>query len=995
MANTQPRFRKKLVGAWPSLRNLLIVWFLTLILPFLAIKLMLNHLEFSHRDIQRQHLTAELHEELGYFAEDCTIKALIRNRLNSIENAAGLPENSSSRLLPNNLSKKIPGLAARLKLEFKRKFGTAPVLLICSNYDSSETEILTDRRDWFARPGQRAGKALIKALIEDKNLSLTKGKSTKSSINEVNVRLLNNFVNSVNGNYFSLLQQEDEIEEAFINKGQGEKIFSIKRFIYSSEKKCLFAYYAIIDESAVDLKKLLKFSLASQGEKSIQRSFAILPAHSRSLVSEKEGHLQALAPMPYSLLRLGSHRSKDILRRFFKAGKMQSKPGVFPFLRVTKKIEAGSVGRFNRLFSVLAIFLCFLSLPLLQSIASQTMLRMDIRSKLTIALFSAIFLQASFFFYSAIKYSSMQQQLQEREQLTKMQHELKLLELEMKSEDDFRAGQLEKTIGRFSLIIDKGEIRQAFMRLKENSTTGLALVRNDGFLLETIDESAMENGALSAKFQLSRQIAFATILKYLQLANVDCDQLITKFKGMNGGKQIISIADFLSPIDIDNFSSYEGQPYSTNKEEGDYRFRIFRFKSAADGKELVNHLIVIENVSKIVAEIINKSQGSWNNFFSRTDNGLLKTRLFGSFDLNSARLNPELIWPDRQPLLRQEQQVLSAITSGASELSKVFSQTREFSLAVAARKISGYPLIALSSLELNPARVKSEQTMLLLTASVLYFIAIVFLVTSILSRLFLAPIDALMRAGQELEKGQSLRIENEFNNELSAVTEEFNRMVKGFNERNLLERFMSQEAVANIEEESRNLTFKQSEKVTRTILFCHIKSFNDLCRQLEPAQLLEMLNQYFSIMETEIKKNQGQIDKYIGDAIMAVFSTRESSAKQAVMAGLAMIRKIETEIFTSRAIKLEIGIGIATGTVIVGKIGAKSGRQDFTAIGDRVNFSARLEALAHQISGSAILIDARTNENITGEFVSEFFGEIKVKGKTVEEKVFKLVADER
>ncbi|MFZ5952899.1 MAG: adenylate/guanylate cyclase domain-containing protein, partial [Candidatus Rifleibacteriota bacterium] len=216
-------------------------------------------------------------------------------------------------------------------------------------------------------------------------------------------------------------------------------------------------------------------------------------------------------------------------------------------------------------------------------------------------------------------------------------------------------------------------------------------------------------------------------------------------------------------------------------------------------------------------------------------------------------------------------------------------------------------------------------------------------------------------------------------------------------ERRRLERFMSEEAIAAIRKESHDLTFFRSQKSEKTILFSHIRDFHALVNNLEPNMLISLLNHFFSSMEEPIKNSGGQIDKYIGDAIMAVFSDDrpESAEKRATRAAMEMLQKLEE--FNSGFIKtnglqtVKVGIGISTGPVISGKIGSNDSRQDFTVIGDRVNFAARLEALTHKLPESGIFIDHATFCHCESLTIEE--GEVRVKGKTFAEKIYRVIVN--
>jgi adenylate cyclase len=183
-----------------------------------------------------------------------------------------------------------------------------------------------------------------------------------------------------------------------------------------------------------------------------------------------------------------------------------------------------------------------------------------------------------------------------------------------------------------------------------------------------------------------------------------------------------------------------------------------------------------------------------------------------------------------------------------------------------------------------------------------------------------------------------------------------------------------------------------------TVLFSDIRSYTSLTERLKPEEVVQMLNEYFESMVEAIFDHKGILDKYIGDAIMAVFGTPfelPEHAWEGVQSALDMRQRL-VEFNTCRLglgkEAIRIGIGINSGSVISGNIGS-SKRMEFTAIGDGVNLSSRLEGASKQY-GCDIVISENTYE-LCGEHKSEICVReldcIRVKGKTEPVKVYELV----
>ncbi|MCK5686848.1 adenylate/guanylate cyclase domain-containing protein, partial [bacterium] len=177
-------------------------------------------------------------------------------------------------------------------------------------------------------------------------------------------------------------------------------------------------------------------------------------------------------------------------------------------------------------------------------------------------------------------------------------------------------------------------------------------------------------------------------------------------------------------------------------------------------------------------------------------------------------------------------------------------------------------------------------------------------------------------------------------------------------------KFVSEE-IANkiIETEKANLI---SEVINATVLFSDIRNFTPFSEKLNPTELVEFLNLYFSYMVKPIHANLGLINKFIGDAIMVIFSPNfgvENHATSAVRAAIEMDEALKKFNALKNYPKVNHGIGIHTGNLIAGNIGTPS-RMEYTVIGDNVNIASRIESQT-KILKTNILISKDVRENIT------------------------------
>ncbi|MBO0724835.1 MAG: FHA domain-containing protein [Blastocatellia bacterium] len=220
----------------------------------------------------------------------------------------------------------------------------------------------------------------------------------------------------------------------------------------------------------------------------------------------------------------------------------------------------------------------------------------------------------------------------------------------------------------------------------------------------------------------------------------------------------------------------------------------------------------------------------------------------------------------------------------------------------------------------------------------------------------------------------------------------YERLQKQAQARSSFERFLPRQVVDQIlrsPDEVRLGGVRQ--KVTA--LFADVRNFTTLSETSTPELIVNLLNQYFSMVSEIIFKHSGTLDKYIGDGLMALFGApyaSELDAIKAVRAAVEMQRAMVSFNERLRADNLppiQIGIGVNTGPAIIGYIGSES-RLDYTAIGDTINTAARLESLAQP---SQIVISENTMQSLDETFMVRSLGTERLKGKQQNLRVLEVV----
>ena len=182
---------------------------------------------------------------------------------------------------------------------------------------------------------------------------------------------------------------------------------------------------------------------------------------------------------------------------------------------------------------------------------------------------------------------------------------------------------------------------------------------------------------------------------------------------------------------------------------------------------------------------------------------------------------------------------------------------------------------------------------------------------------------------------------------------------------------------------SRNLCF----------LFTDIRGFTKLCEKMPAREVIAMLNHYLDIETKIIFENGGDVDKYVGDEMMAFFAGPKkeiNACKAAIEIREALYREQQAAIKLGKE-TISLGIGINTGYVIFGPVGSKT-RKDFTSIGDTVNLAARLEG-ANKQYGSKTIISESVYNNLNDSFICRELDYITVKGKTEVVRIFEVLQE--
>ncbi|MCX7677620.1 MAG: HAMP domain-containing protein [Spirochaetes bacterium] len=259
------------------------------------------------------------------------------------------------------------------------------------------------------------------------------------------------------------------------------------------------------------------------------------------------------------------------------------------------------------------------------------------------------------------------------------------------------------------------------------------------------------------------------------------------------------------------------------------------------------------------------------------------------------------------------------------------------------------------------------------------------------------PLIKLVGATKEIEQGNfRVNIIPASADEIGQLTESFIAMGKGLEEREKLKETFGKFVNKEIAEQVLKGEIKLGgERKNVAVFFSDIRSFTAMSEKLEPEEVVEFLNEYFTRMVACVNNTGGVVDKFIGDAIMAVWGAPVSygnDIENAINGALMMRNELLLFNRGRGSVKkpiIRIGCGINYGPVLAGQIGSEE-RMEYTVIGDTVNLASRIEAL-NKPFGTDILISQDAYEMVKDIYRVEPMQKIKVKGKSEPQQIYAVL----
>lgn len=293
------------------------------------------------------------------------------------------------------------------------------------------------------------------------------------------------------------------------------------------------------------------------------------------------------------------------------------------------------------------------------------------------------------------------------------------------------------------------------------------------------------------------------------------------------------------------------------------------------------------------------------------------------------------------------------------------------------------------------AEKRKERASSFFSAGVIYLIYLISLFVCVFlfsKQIFIDPVNKIAHglnqvAGQNLSFKFSLATGDEF----EALAQSLNQMTRGLIEKEKLSRYVSEEVLKDLSENYSQTMNPGGELIEAAIMFCEPVDFTRKNVNIEPFKVVQMLNYFLARTAQTVHKFGGSIDKLIDNTVMVVFRNSTGNNEHALAAVKSAFKL--NSIFNGQdgQFPFRLHTGIACGKVISGKIGSKTGKLDFTVIGDRVNLAARIKSHGYLATNSGILVSAEMAEILANRIEVIRHPGIKLKGKSGTYDLFELL----
>ncbi len=266
---------------------------------------------------------------------------------------------------------------------------------------------------------------------------------------------------------------------------------------------------------------------------------------------------------------------------------------------------------------------------------------------------------------------------------------------------------------------------------------------------------------------------------------------------------------------------------------------------------------------------------------------------------------------------------------------------------------------------------------------ILFSIIMIILISQSIISDLLDPVKKLINGASEVSRG-NYKFRTNFirKDELGTLCFSFDKMMKGLEEKQLMNRMVSKTAL----KVASDLSEIQSKKVNVALLYITVPDFNTIMHNTPSYELFSKLRKQIASISKIVIDNGGDIDKIMGEKLLIAFRVRDKSPEEVAYNASQVANLINR----CEELYFDVAIGVNYGEVISGYVGVGA-KRDFTVIGDPVNVAARIAVFAEKLESNRLIVSERIMQLVKGRLETKEFGEVLFKGKTNPSKVYKII----
>jgi class 3 adenylate cyclase len=920
-------------------------WLLVFVAPAVFIAGLLHE---SDQQKQRQvFLTGEkeLYREMDAFARDLNIEAFVNRKLAHISRKLGNQKEMTTA--PLRVWKE-----AWLD-DFTTQFGFQPLFALFLDRKNGNTDIFSDARLMppMSRPGPRTIRESLGFALQPQDEELILPGFAEADKRSIGETLLQNLLSIPLAPQFVSGVQTRVFSRKF---GAQNFYLFLNTFPVGCEKEDRErgAYLIGFPVGLLRSQQIFRAAISRPDKGSVLRRLFVPPPGFHFPVSgvfHRRGRMVLRQSIPPVLLPVFDKRY----------------PGRIPVLEVSR-LSTSFGNESSSGMSWILLWIGGSAIGLLRFRLFQERIPLGLRAKMVFLTLFALLIPMAGFTGAARQYFRFQKDLDKRRT---SEHLRRLLETEEGRCHEYSQGSQEQ-MQTFALglgeFLDKpdSEIAAQLDRLRDMKTVDVAFfLKSDGSDILFLSEEAKRQTSKASRS------TYVNAMKQIGISALNYMGFITDFEfrrlfsGIPPSVIGTVIARSMKEYHFNEVLTDPGRNWSFQqlaKQRFDIQFVHFRHETG--GEKRIGSLVLLRVPISIARRFFRQTESNLHHYRKREGEYDLRWAVFEIVSETPLILSQKSVWPKGA----EKDPSLVAIARKKMEKSPLEDLPE---IIQEAHRFRTLPFVAVGIGEKRGGKFGDGIAGIAVALFFLYTVMMMVLTMRFLEISLVQPLVFLKEtisqlAGAAMGKGVHLHSGDEF----AAFAEAAGGMSRSLLEREHMRRFVSRFAVQAVSQGREGGRIEAEV----TILFSDIRDFTTLSEQNAPEEVVQLLNEYFSVMEEVIEAHHGTIDKFIGDAIQAVFHRdiagpdHREKALQAAWKMREALGKFNVCRESEGAFPINTGIGICSGLVIEGNVGSRAGRLDRTVIGKPVELAAGLESLSKYGVVSRIIIDNSMTEIAAG-----------------------------